>query len=126
MVLYRSQGAAWAAPLVRLKPEELAAIHAAAEAAERALAMNTGKQVAVAMLQYAADSGEQFPTTEGLSGALGPYLPDSAMLDNFNYTLGGGRLADIQKPAETELGWIPQGGGRAVIYVDGHVVWKKE
>jgi prepilin-type processing-associated H-X9-DG protein len=50
-------------------------------------------------------------------------VKNSSILEGFVYTFKGGKLSDVDKPAETVLGYIEGPGGRAVAYLDGHVKW---
>ena len=45
------------------------------------------------------------------------------LMNDFNYTFKGGDLANVEDPANTELGFVVGPGGRAVVYVDGHAKW---
>jgi hypothetical protein len=122
-IVYGSQGALWAAPLVRM-PKEVYLL--ARQAAERTRIVSNAKQLGLAALMYAQDYDENLPTPEGINGKLEPYLKSSSLFEGFSYTFGGGALASIDSPAETELGYVTGPGGRAVIYVDGHVKWKPD
>ena len=95
-------------------------------AAERTELISRGKQLALATLMYAQDYDETLPTGDNITGKLSPYLQNDSMFEGFSYTFGGGKLKDIDKPVETELGFLPGTGGRVVIYVDGHVKWMND
>jgi len=42
----------------------------------------------------------------------------------FSFALSGEKLSSITNPADTILGYVTGPGGRAIIYVDGHVKWE--
>ncbi len=122
MVVYTSQGAAWAIPLVKLSKEEYATLNALALKAEQIVAFNNAKQVGLGLLMFAEDHNETLPSADDLNaGAIDPYLKNADVLTGFNYTYAGGPLADIANPATTELGYIDGPGGRIILYADGHV-----
>lgn len=82
------------------------------------------KQVAVGLMIYAADYEDNLPANDGdINSKLGPYLKNNELLSGFTYTFGGGSLVDVERPAETEIGYIDGPGGRAAIYADGHAKW---
>lgn len=82
------------------------------------------KMAGLAMIMYATDNDERFPSkTENVEALLGPYVKNSEVLKGFVYTFGGGDMASIQNPADTEMGYVVGPGGRAVVYADGHAKW---
>lgn len=89
----------------------------------KAQAIKTAKQVATAMAIYSSDYDIFVPNNSDWRDHLGPYLKDRDLANRFEYTFGGGNASDVQKPSETELGYVSGPGGRAVAYVDGHVRW---
>jgi hypothetical protein len=123
VVVYNAQSALWAAPLLRMDKAMFLAMR---EAADRTVILNNAKQVGLAVMMYAQDYDETFPTPDGINGKLSPYLKNDSLLDGLSYTYGGGSLANVEKPAETELGYVTGPGGRAVIYADGHVKWRPD
>jgi hypothetical protein len=123
VVVYHAQSALWAAPLLRMDKAMYVAMR---EAAQRAIVLNNAKQVGLAAMMYAQDYDENLPTPDGINAKLSPYLKNESVLDGLTYTFGGGALSGIEKPAETELGYVSGPGGRAVIYVDGHVKWRPD
>jgi hypothetical protein len=88
--------------------------------------LSNAKQLGLAALMYAQDYDEVLPTGDGINGKLAPYLKNESLFDGFTYTFGGGSLSGIDKPAETELGFVTGPGGRAIIFIDGHVKWKPD
>lgn len=121
---YVSRGVAMVRPLVHVPKEMFMQARAAARRAEL---VNRGKQVALGILMWAADNDDNYPANGAdLQGLLGPYLKDNNMLDGFVYTFPGGSATSIENPAETEIGYLPGEGGRAVVYSDGHVKWKND
>ena len=70
------------------------------------------------MLMYSNDMDDMLPGAGSLD-ALGPYLGDQSILDNFMYTPPGDlNLLHIGSPAETMIGYIDGPGGRAIAYSD--------
>ncbi len=123
VVVYHSQGALLAAPLLKM---DKAIYLSMLEAAEQTTIMSNAKQLGLAVLMYSQDYDETMPTPVGINAKLEPYLKNDSLFQNFTYTYGGGKLADIKSPVETETGYVTGPGGRAVIYVDGHVKWRKD
>ncbi len=121
--LYQSQGALWFAPFIRL---DQAQFLAARLAALKQVAMSNARQAGLGLMMYAQDYDETFPDADGIKDKVLPYVKNEAIFDGFNYTYPGGKLADIDKPAETLLGFVAGPGGRANIYADGHVKWADE
>ncbi len=123
-VLYRSNGAAWVAQLIRMSKEDYAKI---VEQALRTVALSKGKQLGLAAMMYAQDYDEVLPgASADINGKLEPYLQTNALFDGFVYTFAGGALKDIGEPSTTELGYVMGPGGRAVIFADGHVTWRSD
>jgi hypothetical protein len=122
-VLFHSQGSLLVAPIVRIDKATLAA---ARETARRMVVLNNGKQIGLAAHMYAQDHDEVLPNAEDINSKLNPYIKSPGIFEGFNYTFSGGPIKDVAKPAETELGFVTGPGGRAVIYVDGHVMWKQD
>lgn len=120
-VAYISEGAALVRPIIQVPKEVFAQ---ARSAAERTRIMSNAKQVGLALIMYAADMDDTLPTTQSDVGALiDPYLRNREISAGFVYTFSGGLMTEIKSPAETEMGYIPGPGGRAVVYTDGHVKW---
>lgn len=116
--LYLSQGIAWVTPLNHTSRE-------AFTQALRAVAISNAKQAGLALIMYSLDYDEILPAaSDRLGDMILPYLKNSDIADGLNYTYGGGPLAGIQNPSATVLGTYPGPGGAAIIYADGHVVWK--
>ena len=118
-VAYVGQGSAIVRPLAKVSRKEY---DSAVLAAQKAIAMSKAKQVALGLIMFSADMDDEFPKP-GDYRKVDPYLLNTSMMDSFTYTFGGGKQADIEKPAETELGYVSGPGGRAVAYADGHVKW---
>lgn len=118
-VLYITRGVAMYRPIIEV-PKEL--YLQAKAAAERAQAMSQAKQVALGLIMYSADHDDNLPSNAGnWQGDIAPYLKNDSLFGGFNYTFPGGDVTKIERPAETELGYISVPGGRAVAYCDGHV-----
>ena len=118
-VAYRHQGAVMVRRLIRLPRK---AFDDARLAALKTLAISNAKQAATALILYANDCDDNYPS-QGDYDKIAPYLKNNAIMDAFSYTFHGGSVAGIEKPADTELGYVAGPGGRAVAYADGHVVW---
>jgi hypothetical protein len=130
-VLYLSEGAAWAAPLTRISRQQaLTQIRDA----QRAVTMSNAKQIGLALAMYAQDYDETFPPAgEGVIGQISPYIKNREVFvspgdtnPSFVYMLDGPTLGSFKNPATQELGYLPGPDGRAMIYVDGHVVWQSD
>ncbi|KXK17641.1 MAG: hypothetical protein UZ18_ATM001001014 [Armatimonadetes bacterium OLB18] len=82
------------------------------------------KMAGVALIMYATDNDERFPSkTDNVEDLLSPYVKNREVLKGFVYTFGGGNMASIQNPADTEMGYVVGPGGRAVVFADGHAKW---
>jgi hypothetical protein len=120
-IYYETAGVGLVRPLASI-PKDLAL--KALEAAERTKAMNDAKQAALALIMYASDYDDTFPSNAGdWAEAVNPYLKNREILDGFTYTYSGGPMSDIENPPETEIGFKIGPGGKAVAYADGHVKW---
>lgn len=86
-------------------------------------AMNKAKQVATALMIYAADYDDVLPNSSAFPEAVLPYAMNASLFQGFQFLLGGANMTGIEKPAETVLGYVQGPGGFAVAYGDGHVVW---
>jgi hypothetical protein len=123
-VLFIADGAALVAPLMRLPK---AAFVEARAAAVRAQLVSSGKQLGLALIIYANEHEDRLPAAgETLETLLEPYVKSEALFDGFVYTYAGGKVSDIPEPANTMLGYITGPGGRAEVWADGHVTWKKD
>jgi prepilin-type processing-associated H-X9-DG protein len=130
-VLYLSQGAAWVMPLTRL-PREPAL--AQIRAAQREATMSNAKQIGLAFAMYAQDYDEVFPPAgAAVLNQVRPYVKNADVFvspgessPSFVYLLSGLPLGSFPNPATQELGYLPGPGGRAVIFVDGHVEWRSD
>jgi hypothetical protein len=122
-VFYQSQEALWFAPFMRLNQTQFLA---ARRAALRALALSNAKQAGTGLIMYAQDYDEVLPSPEGIKDKILPYIKEESVMESFTYTYGGGKLADIEKPAETVLGYVLGPGGRAIVYADGHAKWQDD
>jgi hypothetical protein len=117
-VLYSSQGAAWMAPVVRISRT------AYDDLTKKAL-MSDARQVGLGIRMYVQDYDEKYPLPDHFSGgAVGPYIKNESIFEGFRYVFPGDMESSIENPAETMMGYITGPGGRAVVYVDGHVVWE--
>jgi prepilin-type processing-associated H-X9-DG protein len=92
--------------------------------AKKVAALNTAKQVALAILMYSADDDNRYPSNTGnWQSLLGPYANNPDMVNQFNYTFAGGPSSGIDSPATQQIGYVDGPDGRAVAYADGHVKW---
>jgi hypothetical protein len=88
---------------------------------ERAEIMARLNQIGKALMMYAGDNDDTFPTKSELANkAIDPYVLESSILEGFVYH---GTTAYGADPASTETGYMLCPGGRAVLYQDGHVVF---
>ena len=112
----------------------------AKNAAKRAADLSNVKQIALAVLQYAADHDDRLPPAKGFKAAVMPYIRDSRILAApgapkgavsyfFEPRLSGVRMTTIPRPAETAMilegtpskTAYPWAGKTPLGYVDGHV-----
>ena len=115
-VVFHSQGALLATPLVRLP---LGAYVAMRERAQRIVAISNAKQVGLGILMYSQDYDESFPEAQDINNKIDPYLKNMDLTQNFHYTYTSGKVSST-----TELGYVDGPNGRAVIYGDGSVRWR--
>jgi hypothetical protein len=128
-VLYLSQGAAWAAPIVRMPREQMVAQLLTAGREE---AVSRAKQIAVAFQMYVQDYDDMYPPAgDTVVNRVTPYVKNIEVFQapgetvpGFVYMLDAVNERSFKDPSTTLLGYLPGPGGRAVIYVDGHVEWK--
>lgn len=129
-VRFESNGALWVSALRHLTAEEFAA---AKNSYLRTTTITNGKRIIAALMMFAQDNDGKYPDTTNereLQEALSPYLNDKrAFFDRdghyaFTFLLRGQSMDAIDEPAVTELGYLSGPGGVAVLYADGHVVWR--
>jgi hypothetical protein len=118
--LYTAQSSLWFTPFLKTGK---AYFLAARTAAQKAVVISNAKQLGLAAIMYSQDNDETLPGPDGIQDKLSPFLNNDRLFAGFTYTYPGGTLAEIAAPAETILGYVAGPGGRAVIYVDGHVKW---
>jgi hypothetical protein len=105
-------------------PIDIEAYKKAKEAAVKAKAISDAKQSALALLMFAADHDDTYPSNAaGWQDRVSPYGRVAGILDNFVYTFGGGHMKEIEHLSDQEIGYVEGPGGRAVAYGDGHVKW---
>ena len=123
-VLFIADGAALVAPLMRLPKAAFVEVR---NAALRAQVLNSGKQLGLALIIYANEHEDRLPAAgEPLETLLEPYAKSDRLFDGFVYTFAGGKISDIAEPVTTMLGYVTGPGGRAELWADGHVTWKKD
>ncbi len=118
---YISQGSLYIRPIT-----EIPRTRFDAELAEwdRAKALFKAREAGVAFIMYAMDNDGTLPATrDKWAEILGPYTRNNSILDGFVYSYPGGPMGNIINPAGTQLGYVGYGGGKAVVYADGHVNW---
>lgn len=120
-IAYISDGVALVRPVLQLPKS---AFLQAVVVAERERAVKNAKQAGLAMSMYGQDYDETLPGQGfDMRDILSPYMKNPKALGDLVYTFSGGMYKDQKDPAGTELGYIPGPGGKAMIYLDGHVVW---
>lgn len=123
VIVYSSQGAVWATPLLKMNKQQYLAMQ---RAAQKAVLISNAKQLGLSLMMYAQDNDEKFPTGEDINNKISAYLMNASLFDGFTYTYEGGPLSEIPNPSETILGHVSGAGGRAIIYADGHVRWQDD
>jgi hypothetical protein len=129
--LFYSAGALYAAPLQRIDRETYVAMR---RQQWRMQAMTNAKQIGLGMMMYAQDYDGNFPSPDGnLKEVVNPYLKNDSLWNNpetgrfgFQAAYKQTTLSGFSSPSTTALGYLTGPGGRAVIYVDGHVKWEDE
>jgi hypothetical protein len=123
-VLYLAHGVASVAPLVTFSRELFIQ---ARNAALKAVAISNGKQLGLAAIIYSQKNGDRLPgADQPVAALLREVVNVDALYEGFVYTFSGGSLAEVAEPSKTLLGYVTGPGGRAEIFVDGHVTWKKD
>ena len=119
---YISQGALFVRPISELPKSRF---DEALLVYQHTQVMQGARQSGLALIMYAADYEDVLPNNrENLLAILGPYMKDPSMLLNFVYTYPGGPLTAMANPAETQIGYVDGTDGRAIVYGDGHTVWR--
>ena len=121
VVVYQSQGAVWATPLLKMNLGQFLTMR---QAADRMILISRAKQVGLAVINYANENEDALPGGDNLPAELSPYADDPSIFTGLKYTIAFPTLGEIAEPSSTELGYIEGAGGRAVIFADGHVVWR--
>lgn len=123
-VLYLAHGVASVAPLVTFSRELFIQ---ARNAALQAVALSNGKQLGLAAIVYSQKNDNRLPgADQPVAALLREVVNVDSIYEGFVYTFPGGSLAEVAEPSKTLLGYVTGPGGRAEIYVDGHVTWKKD
>jgi hypothetical protein len=86
--------------------------------------MSRAKQVATGMMIYMADYDDILPPSNNWQEVLYPYLKNNKITEGFTYLMNGENAADINDPADRELGVVQTPFGQAVVRADGSVIWK--
>lgn len=117
-VFYSTESFSVVRPVIQV---DKAALDKLLAAAERTKIMSEVNQIGRALMMYAADNDDKFPTKEQLAeGAIDPYLMRPGMTDGFVYH---GVTSYGDSPATTEAGFRLCPGGRVVLYQDGHTMF---
>jgi len=118
---YISQGIAMVRPLVHMAKDDFIK---ARNAAIRTELLSNVKQVGLALIMYCNDYDDNYPSNKGnWQSQVDPYLKNMDIMNGFVLTFPGGSATAIESPAETQLGFIPGPGGKAVVFTDGHAKW---
>ncbi|MDM7461210.1 MAG: hypothetical protein P3X24_006115 [bacterium] len=128
-LLYVAHGAAFYRALLVVDRDTTLQMTAASE---REQYLSQAKQIALALMMYVQDYDEFFPPNTGdiqVAEVLYPYLRNREVFTvdgvfAFRYLMDGQNLANIERPAETVVGYLQLPDGRVVIYGDGHVKWQ--
>ena len=117
-VLYQWNGALFAVPLTQINAEKYVLT-------KKEAALHNAKAMGTAILMYTQDYNDVFPLANS-ANTVKPYMKDANAADGFVFQTPGTLLGLIRSPETTVMGFIAAPGGRAVVFVDGHVVWKEE
>jgi len=130
--LYRTRdGALYAAPIEKQGAE---AFLSARRESWKAQTVSNAKQAGLAILMYTQDYDETFPPAGDITGIVNPYVKMPEVFQNpetgqagFTYVHpGAATISGVKSVQTTVLGYLAGPGGRAVIYVDGHVEWEEQ
>ena len=102
---------------------------------ERLLAVSDLKQIGLGLLQFTQDADETWPPAEDIDETILPYVKDRSVYavsgSHWTYLAPTKRdaagkivpmsLADMDEPAQTEIGTLDVPCARVVLYADGHV-----
>ncbi len=90
-------------------------------------ATSAAKQLGLAVMQYVQDYDETYPPADPDNSTtaerLLPYL--RTPIDGWVYTYHDGTLAEIERPAEVVIAYLPFKYGYIAIYADGHVKYSE-
>lgn len=128
-LLYVAHGAAFYRALLVVDRDTILQMTAASE---REQYLSQAKQIALALMMYVQDYDEYFPPNLGdmqVAEILYPYVRNRDVFAvegafAFRYLMDGQNIADIERHAETVVGYLQLPDGRVVIYGDGHVKWQ--
>ncbi|MCH8978718.1 MAG: hypothetical protein IH945_05685 [Armatimonadetes bacterium] len=88
--------------------------------------MQKAKQVALALLMYAADYDDEITTALNFPKDVLPYMRSFDTAEGFVYTFTGGLLTDSKDVTKDSFGYFDTPYGRATAYLDGHVEWEEK
>lgn len=121
-VAYLHHDVAMVRPITAVNLEAYMALKMAAEKSE---VISDAKQVGTALIIFAADWDDKLMSnSEDWKSKVKPYLKNDKLMNGFVYLFGGGNLNSVDDPAGTIMGYKQGPGGRAVVYLDGHVKWE--
>ncbi len=119
--VYVSDGVLFARQIQASPYDEFLAIH---KAAVKDQAIQHAKQAGLSLHIYASDYDGLLPSGD-VSGRLMPYVQSKDVLNGISWTNVNGQSLDrMINPAQTELGYLGTPFGDAVIFADGHVIWR--
>ncbi|MFN4032310.1 MAG: hypothetical protein ACK4ME_01590 [Fimbriimonadales bacterium] len=127
-LLYVAHGAAFYRALLVVDRDTILQM---TKASEREQYLSQAKQIGLALMMYVQDYDEYFPPNLGdmqVAEILYPYVRNRDVFAvegtfAFRYLMDGQNLANIERPAETVVGYLQLPDGQAAIYGDGHVKW---
>ncbi len=93
---------------------------------EQGLTRQGAEELAQAILEETGPKGDTLPKTQKDLETAMSRLARMGAFEGFTYTLSGGKLPPRRERAQTQLGYVVGPGGRAILYADGHAVWKSD
>ena len=112
---------------VRAMPNEKRAVGLKLSCAdEQTLVMSNMKQIGLALVQYTQDNDEKYPTADGWTKTIYPYIKSMDVFQVDGHAVvyvqpPGISLASVESPADTENAYTDLPCARVVLFCDGHV-----
>lgn len=119
---YKSQGALWYVPFLRVNQAQFMASR---RAALKAQALYDARHAGTGLMRVASANNGVLLAPDEVQRVLKFYILKS-IFDKLVYTYPGGRIYDLPERSQTLLGYIAAPGGRANIYADGEVKWQDD